>query len=342
MGLVWIGNGAFGVAYKIEYTLKMQNSEVVLRTRAPEKQHVVKVMTAPYNLRWKGFKTRVNYEYLCMTAAGYFDARTPIYDKAHKRITITMRCFPGETLYHKIIRHQQTNQKMSVYERLLITRQLFISYREQLKKHDIIHRDIKPENVMVELVNGQACELNYIDLGLSIFTKDQDHERVGTLIYMSPEVHHQIRVSNKSDLYSIGRVLWELWDMPFDFDKGYGDAKFISTFQNLTDAEFDFLFKSTPLNDMPQSTKRDLKNLIVCLNKKEAKDRPELDNIIEWLNKLISEYRCSAKAPEHAQEFQRTLNRLNSSLFSANIHIRNLKTRMPARSSVKPKIKVGN
>ncbi|MCA9188033.1 MAG: protein kinase, partial [Planctomycetales bacterium] len=84
----------------------------------------------------------------------------------------------------------------------------------------IIHRDIKPANLLVALYDGQPVP-KIIDFGISKATMQPLTERtmftqlgqiIGTLEYMSPEQAqlNQLDIDTRSDVYSLGVVLYEL------------------------------------------------------------------------------------------------------------------------------------
>jgi serine/threonine protein kinase len=73
----------------------------------------------------------------------------------------------------------------------------------------VVHRDVKPANIMV-LPNGRV---KVTDFGISrLNTSDltQDGAVVGTPAYMSPEQCRGDDVDQRSDLFSVGSVLYEL------------------------------------------------------------------------------------------------------------------------------------
>ncbi len=95
----------------------------------------------------------------------------------------------------------------------------------------IIHRDLKPSNVLVARYDGHAVP-KVIDFGVAKATGQQLTERtlftrygqvVGTLEYMSPEQveFNQVDVDTRSDIYSLGILLYELLTgtTPFDADR---------------------------------------------------------------------------------------------------------------------------
>ena len=73
----------------------------------------------------------------------------------------------------------------------------------------VIHRDIKPSNIMLT----QANDVRIIDFGIALVA-DSDISRIegiaGSPSYMSPEQVQSADITNRSDLYSLGAVMYEL------------------------------------------------------------------------------------------------------------------------------------
>jgi len=76
--------------------------------------------------------------------------------------------------------------------------------------HSIIHRDIKPENILL----GKNGQLKVADFGLSVaedfFSLRGTRSRVGTPLYMSPEQIRNKPIDIRTDIYSLGLVIYEL------------------------------------------------------------------------------------------------------------------------------------
>jgi serine/threonine protein kinase len=85
-------------------------------------------------------------------------------------------------------------------------------------KQKLVHRDIKPSNIMVSLEEEGTVTAKIIDLGLAKPAPDAPAESaistpgafVGTPEFASPEQFAGVSVDIRSDLYSLGVVLWEM------------------------------------------------------------------------------------------------------------------------------------
>ncbi|EFA82228.1 ankyrin repeat-containing protein [Heterostelium album PN500] len=74
----------------------------------------------------------------------------------------------------------------------------------------IVHRDLKSLNLLV----NDKWEIKVCDFGLSRFNTGSNMETLakmrGTMAYCAPEIYFGEQFSIKSDVYSIGMILWEL------------------------------------------------------------------------------------------------------------------------------------
>ena len=85
-------------------------------------------------------------------------------------------------------------------------------------KQKLVHRDIKPSNIMVSLEETGLLTAKIIDLGLAKPAPDAPAETEisipggfsGTPAFASPEQFSGFNVDIRSDLYSLGVVLWEM------------------------------------------------------------------------------------------------------------------------------------
>ena len=85
----------------------------------------------------------------------------------------------------------------------------------------VVHRDIKPANVMVTREDGAGVRVRVMDFGLAHATTESRLTKTGTLVgtvaYLSPEQVASRAFDGRSDIYSLGVVLYEclLGEPPF-------------------------------------------------------------------------------------------------------------------------------
>jgi len=88
----------------------------------------------------------------------------------------------------------------------------------------VIHRDVKPENIMVTLGEGSELRVRITDFGVATRVAGRHSsdrgEIVGTVSYISPEQILNKESDARSDIYSLGTVLYECLcgDTPFTGD----------------------------------------------------------------------------------------------------------------------------
>jgi hypothetical protein len=124
-----------------------------------------------------------------------------------------MEFVEGETLEHLIKRSGRLELKLALEIVSQVTAGLAAVHKQKL-----VHRDIKPSNIMVALENGCAVTAKIIDLGLAKAVSEASAQTAistpggfaGTPEYASPEQFAGIGVDIRSDLYSLGVVLWEM------------------------------------------------------------------------------------------------------------------------------------
>ncbi len=78
------------------------------------------------------------------------------------------------------------------------------------KPLNIIHRDMSPQNIMVSFEG----EIKVVDFGIAKAEGEKEETKAGTLkgkfSYMSPEQASGERIDSRTDVFSLGIVLWEL------------------------------------------------------------------------------------------------------------------------------------
>jgi serine/threonine-protein kinase len=78
----------------------------------------------------------------------------------------------------------------------------------------VLHRDLKPANIMLEPSQGPADRVVLIDFGFASVEGSakltQQGAIVGSLTYMAPERMRGEQIDQRSDLYSMGVIFYEL------------------------------------------------------------------------------------------------------------------------------------
>ena len=89
-----------------------------------------------------------------------------------------------------------------------------VDYLHQYKPQPIIHRDLKPANILFDDKGINGIFFKLCDFGLAICQEDMSHTRfVGSIKYMSPEVRFGTHYGTKSDVYSMGMIGYELFEI---------------------------------------------------------------------------------------------------------------------------------
>src|SRR5205823_7292185 len=129
-----------------------------------------------------------------------------IYDRGEAEGTyyIAMEYLEGRTLKELIV----TKGPTPIHVAIDYTRQMLAALGFA-HRNGIVHRDIKPHNVVV----GPDGRLKVTDFGIARSGASQMTEAgsiIGTAQYLSPEQARGAPVDQRSDLYSIGIVLYEM------------------------------------------------------------------------------------------------------------------------------------
>jgi serine/threonine protein kinase len=197
---VELGRGAMGVTYKAfdvdlqcSVTLKVINEKYLGDESA--RLRFVREARAAASVRHPNVASVLH---LGRTGSSYFYA---------------MEFVGGEALEHLIKRLGQLEVRLA----LEIVSQVAAGLAA-VHKQKLIHRDIKPSNIMVNLEDGCAVIVKIIDLGLAKAVNEPSAQRAistpggfaGTPEYASPEQFAGVAGDIRSDLYSLGVMLWEM------------------------------------------------------------------------------------------------------------------------------------
>jgi uncharacterized protein (TIGR02145 family) len=192
-----LGEGGMAVVYLAEHRL-LHN------------QVAVKVLNAEF-VRNKNIRGRFLTEARSMARMSHphIIKVTDLIDDGDT-VAFVMEYIEGETLKDYLDRKGKLNSEEigGLLEQML-------SALEYAHEQGLVHRDIKPSNFMV----SSQGKLKLLDFGIAKqtntasaeYTITGTNQRMGTLMYMSPEQIHETRsVTSCSDIYSLGVVLWQM------------------------------------------------------------------------------------------------------------------------------------
>lgn len=197
-----LGKGGMGEVYKVkDITLKEEMALKVLKPEIAADTGTIERFKNELKLARK-----IAHRNVCK-----------MYDlNEYKEIPyITMEYVRGENLKNLM----QTKEKLSINEAIDIAQQICEGLAEA---HDlgIVHRDLKPQNIMIDKKNM----VKIMDFGISRSTEapgvTQTGMIVGTPDYISPEQAEGQKVDQRSDLYSVGVILFEMTTGRLPFEGG--------------------------------------------------------------------------------------------------------------------------
>lgn len=149
-------------------------------------------------------------------------------ETADGTLFILMEFLEGQTLHARILAGREgRGPRLSLLQSMRIIRQIA---QAMAAAHDksILHRDLKPDNVVLisdDEVPGKE-RVKILDFGLARFLDSPERRTtagvaLGTPTYMSPEQCMGDELDGKSDVYTLGVILYELLadQVPFPGDE---------------------------------------------------------------------------------------------------------------------------
>jgi eukaryotic-like serine/threonine-protein kinase len=125
----------------------------------------------------------------------------------HSRLYMVMEWVDGRTLRHVLHEHKPFSEERSIRIASRVLEAL-----QHIHSRGVAHRDMKPENVMVDSEDN----IKLIDFGIAAksdarrLTFGKLSQVMGTPDYISPEQVKGKRGDLRSDLYSLGIILYEM------------------------------------------------------------------------------------------------------------------------------------
>ena len=185
---------------------------------------------------------------------------------------ITMEYVPGEDLKSSIKRFGQ----LSVSKSLDIAKQICEGLSEA-HKSGIVHRDLKPSNIIID----KQGNVRIMDFGIARSIKDKGLTGEGVIIgtpeYMSPEQVEGKEVDPRSDIYSLGVVLYEMMTGRPPFE---GDTPLAVAVLHKSEAPRD------PREIIPQIPENLARIILRCLEKEKSRRPQSAEEVLVSLGEI--------------------------------------------------------
>jgi serine/threonine-protein kinase len=144
----------------------------------------------------------------------------------------------------------------------------------------VIHRDVKPQNILIEPTGG----LKIMDFGIARLTEDRGMTATGTVIgtpdYMSPEQARGLPLDFRSDIYSTGVVLYEVFTGSLPFE---GDSPLAVVLKHVND------LPPLPQSKNPRIEPKIAVIIMKCMEKEPAARFQSVSDLYESLAKVTAQ-----------------------------------------------------
>ncbi len=128
------------------------------------------------------------------------------FDEVGGELSIILEFIDGWSLVEYLERHKQLGRRADLELTVFMISRVCRALQYVFERAHIVHRDISPSNIM--MTREGAVKL--IDFGIATRSGTRDSGLTGKPAYMAPEMIVELRADNRSDLFSLGTVFYEM------------------------------------------------------------------------------------------------------------------------------------
>ncbi|OYW36526.1 MAG: serine/threonine protein kinase [Hydrogenophilales bacterium 12-61-10] len=226
-----------------------------------------------------------------------------IYDvsEADGLAYIAMEYLPGKTL------RDIMNQGPMPLDLILDTITQMAEALAFAHEHGVIHRDIKPANVVITRQHGR---IKLTDFGIAHLV-NSNHTQTGQMLgsprYMSPEQAMGRVIDGRSDIFSLGAVLYEMLTGQYAFD---GESLPTIIYRVISEMP-------VPVEVVRPKTPVSLTQLLASMLNKNPEERPDANTLVTALRELTTH----APAPTPTPPVERISHPLRLLAFTAPVAV---------------------
>jgi non-specific serine/threonine protein kinase len=192
------------------------------------------------------------------------------------QIYIVMDCYEGVTLKEKV-KAERVNIKKAIDYTIQIAQGL-----QKAHERGIVHRDIKPANIIIT----NDDDVKILDFGLAKFWNQKEITKTGqtpgTIAYMSPEQIWGNKIDCRTDIWSLGILLFEMLTREIPFEGNIDQALMYSISKE----------KPKSLTDLNNKVPESLEQIVFKTLEKDPEKRYQntgelLNDLQSWKNLII-------------------------------------------------------
>jgi serine/threonine-protein kinase len=128
------------------------------------------------------------------------------FERVDGELCIILEYIDGWSLVEYLDQHEHREIRPDLELSIFIISRVCRALQYVYEKAAIVHRDISPSNIMMT----REGTVKLIDFGIATRSGTKDSSLTGKPAYMAPEMIVQLRADNRSDIFSLGAVLYEM------------------------------------------------------------------------------------------------------------------------------------